>query len=399
MGEPIYGDRTDIPDYLDGNIRFDFRDGCRMQLAADAHTPIRVRIYEDTANVLCLDRELKPGESCSTSKKYAIKWRMEVHKDDGLQFRHVLHLEDQPVLVQCPGIKSAAMGDTIAMMRALEDFHASTRCRLTVAMNRTYADLFRHTHPDIEFIPHTETALGHYYAEYRLGLFWGDDECNLAPIDHRLAGNYANYRNILGMYGLPPSNPPRIKLDYGRVIDEPYVCIAVQASAACKTWMGDNFHGWLKVVKWLREHGRRVLCIDKHPVYGTGLFHTFIPNGAEDYTGDLPLTERIALLRHADCFIGGSSGLAWLAWCAGCPVVLISGFTEDWNEFPTPYRVRFRPSCSGCWNDPRLKFDHKNILWCPRHQDDDARRFECSRLITSQLVIDTIEKTPAFASS
>ncbi|GAD11621.1 glycosyltransferase tibc (plasmid) [Gluconobacter frateurii NBRC 103465] len=57
-------------------------------------------------------------------------------------------------------------------------------------------------------------------------------------------------------------------------------------------------------------------------------------------------------------FIGGSSGLAWLAWSAGCPVIMISGFTHPNNEFETPGRVINWHTCNSCWNDPKERFDH-----------------------------------------
>ncbi len=93
--------------------------------------------------------------------------------------------------------------------------------------------------------------------------------------------------------------------------------------------------------------------------------------------------------------MGLSSGLAWLAWAAGCPTVLISGFTHPTNEFATPYRVINWHACNSCWNDPKLRFDHKDFLWCPRHQNT-PRHFECTRLITPEHVIQTIQRVPGF---
>ncbi len=90
-----------------------------------------------------------------------------------------------------------------------------------------------------------------------------------------------------------------------------------------------------------------------------------IPQGAEDETGDKPLAERIRYLRHAAFFVGLSSGLSWLAWATGIPVVMISGFTHPINEFHTPYRVINYSACNSCWNDPRIRFDHYDFLYCP----------------------------------
>jgi autotransporter strand-loop-strand O-heptosyltransferase len=150
--------------------------------------------------------------------------------------------------------------------------------------------------------------------------------------------------------------------------------------------MWTNPNGWHDVVAWLRDHGYRVICIDQKRVHGSGLLYTHIPHGAEDETGDRPLTERARWLQHAKAFVGLSSGLAWLAWAAGTPAVVISGFTHPTNEFTTPYRVHNWHTCNSCWNDPAQRFKHDDFMWCPRHQGT-ARHFECMRLITADQVL------------
>jgi autotransporter strand-loop-strand O-heptosyltransferase len=95
-----------------------------------------------------------------------------------------------------------------------------------------------------------------------------------------------------------------------------------------------------------------------------------------------------------------SSGLSWLAWAAGAPVVVISGFTHPTNEFATPYRVINWHTCNACWNDDTAPFDaadRTDFLWCPRHKDT-PRMFECSRLITPHQVISTIKRVPAISA-
>jgi autotransporter strand-loop-strand O-heptosyltransferase len=139
-------------------------------------------------------------------------------------------------------------------------------------------------------------------------------------------------------------------------------------------------------------------CIDQKPVHGQGIVWTHIPHGAEDETGDRPLTERARWLRRAAAFIGLSSGLSWLAWATCVPVVLISGFTHPTNEFATPYRVNNWHTCNSCWNDPKIRFDHKDFLWCPRHAGT-SRQFECTRLITAEQVIATIRRIPGLLAA
>lgn len=137
-----------------------------------------------------------------------------------------------------------------------------------------------------------------------------------------------------------------------------------------------------------------MLCIDRDAHYGQGFVWNHIPWGAEDFTGSFPLQERVNLLRHASFFIGLASGLSWLAWATGIPVVLISGFSLPNSEFYTPWRVFNSHGCNGCWDDTSLNFDHKDFLWCPRHKNTD-RQFECTRLITGTQVNGVISRLHA----
>jgi autotransporter strand-loop-strand O-heptosyltransferase len=125
-----------------------------------------------------------------------------------------------------------------------------------------------------------------------------------------------------------------------------------------------NAHdGWREIVAFLKQAGYRVICIDQKPTHGTGLVWNHIPNGAEDETGGRPLPERAHWLTHAEFFVGLSSGLSWLAWAAGTPVVMISGCTHPTNEFEIPYRVINYHACNSCWNDVRVRFDHSAALY------------------------------------
>ena len=95
------------------------------------------------------------------------------------------------------------------------------------------------------------------------------------------------------------------------------------------------------------------------------------------------------MLYHAEFFIGLSSGLSWVADAVGCPVVMICGFSQDWYEFYTPYRVANRLVCNGCLNDIRVNFIGKNI--CPYHQST-PRELECQKKISPRQVINAVER-------
>ena len=368
-------------------IRFDFNDGCRVMLP-EGKAPWRIRLSDlDTGNIL-YETELKAGRVNST-KRYFVRGRIEVSAGGKQIVAHDYSAKDREVLVQFP---VGTIGDTLGWFPYAVKFQRQHQCRLTCAMAERLIPLFRDAYPEIAFVTHEEVKSERYYATYSIGLFFDDKDCVHQPCDFRHVGLHRTAGYILGVD--PTEEPPRMVLaDESRPIPEPYVCIAAQSTTQSKYW--NNPHGWREIVAFLKEAGYRVICIDQKPVHGHGLVWNHLPYGAEDETGDRPLAERARWLRHAEFFVGLSSGLSWLAWAAGTPVVMISGFTHPTNEFATPYRVINYHACNGCWNDPHHRFDHKDFLWCPRHANT-PRQFECTRLITAEQVKQTIRRIPGF---
>jgi autotransporter strand-loop-strand O-heptosyltransferase len=368
-------------------LRFDFNDGARV-LLTEADKPWKVRLSDlDTGNVL-FETEIKGGR-INSSKRYYVRIRIDVLQQDETVLTHEYSCADREVLIQFP---VGTLGDTVGWFPYAVKFKQQHGCKLTCGMAEKLIPLFRDAYPDITFLTHEEIKPERYYATYSMGLFFDDKDCLHQPCDFRHVGLHRTAGYILGVD--PTEEPPRITLaDDSRPIPEPYVCIGVQSTTQSKYW--NNPMGWHEVVRFLKDAGYRVVCVDQKPVHGGGLIWNHIPNGAEDETGDRPLPERARWLKHADFFIGLSSGLSWLAWAAGTPVVLISGFTHPTNEFATPYRVINYHTCNGCWNDPHHRFDHKDFLWCPRHKDT-PRQFECTRLITVDHVKGTIQRVPGF---
>ena len=381
-------------------IKFDFNNGCRVALP-EGKQPWRVRLSDlDTGNVL-FETSLPAGRINST-KRYFVRFLIEVwtqdkqgKKDkeaepDKIVFSHEYSAKDKDILIQFP---VGTLGDTMGWFPYAVKFKEQHGCKLTCTMGEKLIPLFRDAYPDITFLTHEEVKTDRFYATYSIGLFFDDKDCVFQPCDFRYVGLHRTAGYILGVD--PTEKPPLIALsEDSRPIDEPYVCIAVQSTTQAKYW--NNPEGWRSIVKFLKDAGYRVFCIDQKPTHGTGLVWNHIPHGAEDETGDRPLQERARWLKHAEFFVGLSSGLSWLAWAMGKPVVLISGFTHPLNEFETPYRVVNYHTCNSCWNDPKIRFDHKNFLWCPRHKDT-PRQFECTRLITVDQVKATIRKIPLFA--
>lgn len=373
-------------------IRYDFNFGCRVELPAlTAGKKWRVRYTDMVTSNIIFEAESDRGTYQST-KMYFVPFKIECWKDDKKVFTHELCLKDRLVQVQVP---VGTLGDVIAWFPYIDLFQKKHECKLVCVISDLVRPLFEGVYPNIQFVSQEKGLLMQkdLYASYRLGLYFDDWNCTHQPVDFRYVGLHKTAAYILDVE--PIEAPPKLDIiNAERVIKEPYVCIAVQSSTQSKYW--NNPYGWYEIVKWLNEAGYRVLCIDKEPVWGQGSSWNYIPNGAEDMTGPKPLLERAALLKHADFFIGLSSGLAWLAWAASTPTVMISGFTHPNNEFQTPYRVFNYHTCNSCWNDPKQIFDHFDFMWCPRHKGTN-RQFECTRLITVDHVKSLIRKIPSFA--
>ena len=370
-------------------LRFDFNNGCRLYLPEGEH-PWRVQLSDlDTGNIL-YQTEIKAG-FVSSSKRYFVRFHIEVKQQDRMILAHDYSAADQEVLIQFP---VGTLGDTMGWFPYAVKFYQKHKCRLTCGMAEKLIPLYRAAYPQITFGNHEEIKPERYYATYSMGLFFDDTGCVHQPCDFRYVGLHRTAGYILGVD--PTEAPPQLAIpDDGRPISEPYVCIGVQSTTQAKYW--NNPGGWMEIVRFLKANGYRVICIDQKATHGTGLVWNHIPNGAEDETGDRPIVERARWLKHADFFVGLSSGLSWLAWATGTPVVMIAGFTHPLNEFATPYRVVNYHTCNSCWNDPALRFDHKDFLWCPRHKDT-ARQFECTRLITADHVKATIARIPGFGA-
>jgi autotransporter strand-loop-strand O-heptosyltransferase len=371
-----------VPTQLGPNgIRFDFNEGCRVALPEGRW---RVRLQDlDTDSVL-FEASCSGGPVTST-RKYFVRFAIDVWSEDGDHFRHEYNAAGQHILIR---MELGGLGDQIAWVGHAIAFARRHQAHLTCALQAFVIPLFRDAHPDVTFLTPEAVDPTRFYATYKLFIFYNDDDRHWQPSDYRYVGLARMGAYHLGLQ--PIERRPEITIDGGGPpIAGPYVCIATQATTQNKYW--NNPFGWQKTIAFLKSRGFRVVCIDAETQNGHAPLWNIMPAGAEDQTGRRSLTERARWLRHAQFFIGVSSGLSWLAWAVGIPVVMISGFTHPLNEFETPYRVINWHACNSCSNDVRHQLDTSDFFWCPRHKGTD-RIFECSRLITPEQVILTVER-------
>ena len=274
--------------------------------------------------------------------------------------------------------ESPSLGDIIAWIPMVDKFQKEKNC--TVNVYTPYMELFKSTYPNLDFYYYNQQPkdveniirIGTY--DFIKGKRWS--EYNLQEIAAKILD--VEYEPIKCKI----ATPDKLQNNFSRK----YVCIATQSTAQFKYW--NNPEGWTKTIDYLKSLGYDVVCIDRHPVFGVDGSMNCIPQNCINKTGDFSLMERINDIIHCDFFIGLSSGLSWLAWSLGKPVILISGISLPHIDFPTPYRVTNTSEglCYGCAAESDFIFDKNNWLFCPKNKN-----FECTREISFEMVKEKID--------
>lgn len=359
---------------IDG-LKLDFRCGMRLQIPVGKW---HIRISHQETGEVFLEEDLQEIILVS-QEKYYIPWKIEVFAVEEKVFEHVFDPTGQHVHIV---MVSQAVGDTIAFMLGVKAFRKKYKAELSMFVTDKMRNFVREWYPDV---PHREQLPDETYAVFWVGGALTNKQW--IPVHGKLIPLQAFSQYVLGLDKMPervswqPRQPRQIK--------EPYVCIGVQASSPVKSWLWP--HGWDEIVAYLKDKGYRVLCIDKSKAMAMEAHNLTIrmPAGAEDFTGNYSLAERADMLAYADFFIGLGSGLSWLAWIAGCPVIMIAGFSAVWYEFPEAYRVFNPMACHGCFND--LQDDYMKEP-CRRYAHDKQHYLECQRKISPIMVKRVIDR-------
>ena len=238
-------------------------------------------------------------------------------------------------------------------------------------------------YPNMEFVKPGQ-SVENLYAMYNVGLFYNEDGSvnnRKNPNDFKSQTMQKMGSDILGL----PYKEIKPKLPPSNVVkDDKLITIAIHGTAQSKYW--NNPNGWQEVVNWLNDRGYVVKLLSQENNDYMGNKH---PTGIVKHPAG-SLEKVMDEMRKSKAFIGIGSGLSWLSWALGTKTVLISGFSYDWAEMQDCVRITSpKDKCGGCFN--RLKLDAGDWNWCPDHKGTD-RQFECTKGITSQMVINELEK-------
>ena len=350
-------------------VHITFHNGVKVELTSHSNKKYRVEFWNGEK---CeFQAVIGTGFFASPNKKYYVDWSVKVYDGSLLIEHRQLELSQKIVSVM---IDTTSIGDTLAWVPQAIEFAKKHSCKLRLCTfhNELFADT-----ENVEFVSPGSTYTDHY-ASYTIGYYLGEDRSDYTPVDPRNSPLAKVASDILGVSyrELLPS----LEFDKKeRPIAEKYVCIAIRSTANAKHWHREN--GWQDIVDYLNFKGYKVAIIQKEEHHLKNVL---------DWSGNLPLSERMNQLHYCEFYIGLGSGISWLAWALSKPVILISGFSKPFAEFQQKcQRVINTTVCNGCWNDTGHIFDKGNWNWCPRHENTH-RQFECTRSISSIKVIEAI---------
>jgi autotransporter strand-loop-strand O-heptosyltransferase len=365
-------------------VNVHFVDGPFVEIKGRGKKRFRALFKDGKTDQIVYETTLAPGEWARSNRKWWTDWHIQILDGEEVIWEHVFDVKGKRVFIS---IESSSLGDNLAWFPHAEVFRREKGAEVIVSTFQN--DLFKDQYPDLEFSP-KGVGVPNLYACFRIGWFYRDDVDEFNPTMHpRNFRTISMQEAVTDILGLPFTHErPLIKMpDTEHPFEgKKYVTIAIHGTAQAKYW--NNPAGWQDVVDFLRDHGYRIVIISAEENGYMGNNH---PKDIFHKPGKPPLEERLSEIKHSELFIGIGSGLSWLAWTTGVPMILISGFSEEYSEFSDPKMIRIinKETCTGCFN--RYRLDAGDWNWCPDHKGT-PRQFECTKMIGSYRVIKAIKK-------
>ncbi len=354
--------------------------GAFIEVKGNKQANYKVKFFNNKNGRLLYSSDISNNMWTKCNIEYFIEWRIEIYEDDKLWWEHIYNAENKRVYV---ALDSKALGDSLAWIPYVEEFGKQHNCQMVVStfMN----SMFEEKYPNIEFVT-PGTNVDSLYAMYCIGLFYNEDNTiNVYknPIDPKTQTMQKMCSDILGL----EYKEIKPKLKERTPIIEPnlkQVCIGIHGTAQSKFW--NNPTGWQDVVDWLNQKGYVVKLLSKE---GENYMGNQLPSGIVKHPNG-PIELVMDEMLKSKAFIGIGSGLSWLSWGLNVPTVVISGFSYKWAEMEDCIRIGAPTGkCEGCFN--RVRLDPGDWNWCPDHKGT-KRQFECTKSITSEMVIKELEK-------
>ena len=375
--DKIKRNKNNIVD-IKNKVLISFIKGPRIEILGSIEATYKVQFIDKKTNIVHFETELKTNHWAKSNLEYFTEWKILITENGETFYEEDYDATDKRIYI---AIDSKALGDSLAWISYVEEFGRVHKSKMIVSTFHNH--MFENQYPNIEFVkPGSEVT--NLYAMYSLGLFYKEDGSSnnfKNPIDPKTVTMQKMATDILGL----PHREIKPKLENRNVEkDDKLITIAIHGTAQPKYW--NNPQGWQDVVDWLNNKGYVVKLLSKE---NSGYMGNEHPTGIIKHP-DGPLESVMDEMAKSKAFIGIGSGLSWLSWALGTKTVLISGFSYDWAEMDDCVRIGApQGKCSGCFN--RLKLDASDWNWCPDHKGTN-RQYECTKTITSEMVINELEK-------
>lgn len=339
-----------------------------LEIKGNSNKKYIVEFWDDLGN-LSYRETIECNMWVKLNREYYTKWTVKVYCENRLIYNYTLDYTDKRVFIS---LDSKSLGDTIAWFPYVEEFRKKHNCKLVCST--FWNKFFKKTYPHIEFVE-PGSMVYDLHGMYVIGCFYDPKK---EPVRFNTLPLQQVASNILGLdfkevkpkiYFSPDKNKRKKK----------YVTIGYHSTAGLKYW--NNPKGWQGLVDYLISEGYDVLSLSLEPCGVKGVIEL----------EDKSIANIMNLMFHSEFFVGISSGLSWLAWSLNKHVVMISNMTNEEHEFQNNVtRIVNKNVCNSCWNEPDLTFDKGDWNWCPFHKGTE-RQFECTKSITSQMVIEKIK--------
>lgn len=365
---------------IDNRVIINFVRGAFLEIKGNKKAEYKVQFIDNKTGQIKFSTTIGNNCWCKCNIEYFVEWKIVIYENNKVWYEYIYNPTGKRIYIS---LDSRALGDSLSWFAYVDEFRKKHNCKVITStfMN----DMFEENYKEIEFVT-PGTNVTDLYAMYSIGLFYNEDGSVNGlknPVDPKHQTMQKMCTDILG-------------LDYTEIRPKlkqrkPYidtnlkqVCIGVFGTAQSKFW--NNPNGWQDVVDWLKDRGYTVKLLSKE---GDDYMGNKLPKGVIPHPNG-PLELVMDEMLKSKAFIGIGSGLSWLSWSLNVPTVLVSGFSYDWAEMKDCVRISApKGKCEGCFN--RLKLDPSDWNWCPDHKGTE-RQFECTKSITSEMVIKELEK-------
>ena len=358
-------------------VFINFIDGPIVEIKGPKENSYSVDFIDFETNKLIYSNEIKNNMWVRNSITWFKDWNIKITSKNGKLIEHKFDLKNKRVFIV---FESSSLGDTLAWIPYVDEFRKKHQCNVIVSTFQNH--LFKSSYPEIEFVE-PGSSVNNLYALYRIGIFYNESgiDFNKHKTDFLKLQLQSVACDILGLEY--KEIRPRIKPIEPMKSEKPYICIANHSTAQTKYW--NNPTGWQELVDYTKSLGYDVYLLSKEP---DGYMGNNNPTGVVKIDGK-SLEEIGSILLGSKGFVGLGSGLSWFSWALNVPTILISGFSEPYQEMMDVERVINEDVCHGCF--ARHLFDKGDWNWCPDHKGTE-RQFECTKSITFQMIKPKIDK-------